>query len=72
MKNFLSPIIGMMLLMLSVSRIWAQTTVPGDSDPFEFYARPIPLSWVALGLTILLILVFLIFRNRLSGTKTGM
>jgi len=71
MKKLLFTITGMMLTMLSATSLWAQTTVPGDSDPFEFYARPIPLSWIALEVTILLILVFLIFRNRLSGTKTG-
>jgi len=60
-----------MLTLFMASKLWAQTTVPGDSAPFEFYARAIPLSWIAMGATILLILVFLIFRNRLSKTKTG-
>lgn len=69
MKTFLFPFVGMILIMLSVIRIWAQTTVPEDSDPFGFYARPIPLSWVAMGIAFLLILMFLIFRNRCQELK---
>jgi len=69
MKNFLSPIIGMMLLMLSVSRIWAQTTeLTGETDPFYYN---VPLSGLALVVMLLLIMLFLVWRYLPARKKTS-
>jgi len=73
MKRLFFTILGMMLIMLSASAIWAQTTITGDSDPFTFdtTSAAIPLSGLAMGVTLLLIILFLTLRHIWSRKKAG-
>ena len=69
MKNFLFPFVGMMLLILSVSRILAQTTeLTGETAPFYYN---VPLSGLALVVMLLLIMLFLVWRYLPARKKTS-
>ncbi len=68
MKQFFLVTLSMMLLMLSASSLRAQTTeLTGQTEPFYYN---VPLSGLSMGVTALLILLFVAWRYLPARKKT--
>lgn len=61
------------IVMFLVFSIGAAAQISGTSDPFTFdtTSSPVPLSGIAMGVVVLLILGFLTRRHMLSRKKAG-
>ncbi len=58
----------MILILLSASSLWAQTTeLTGQTEPFYYN---VPLSGLSMGVTALLILLFVAWRYLSARKKT--
>ena len=73
MKNLVHILTGILMLMFFTVGAAAQTTFQGQSPPFPFGTPPtaVPLSGLAFGATVLLILLFVVWRFMLSKKKAG-
>jgi len=71
MKNLLRILTGILMLLFFSVGVTAQ--ISGTSDPFTFdtTSAAVPLSGIAMGVVLVLILGFLSRRHMLSKKKTG-
>ena len=73
MKNLIRVITGIVMLLFFT--IGATAQISGTSDPFTFDttspAVAVPLSGIAMGVTVVLIIGFIAWRHMLSRKKAG-
>jgi hypothetical protein len=71
MNNLLRILTG--IVMLLDFSIGATAQISGTSDPFTFdtTSTAVPLSWLAMGVVVVLILGFITRRHVLSRKKAG-
>jgi len=69
MKNLIKILTGIVMLLFFT--VGATAQISGTSDPFTFEttSTAVPLSGIAMGVVMLLILGFLTRRHMLSGKK---
>ncbi len=68
MKKLFFTFLSMMLILLAAGSIWAQTTeLTGQTEPFYYN---VPLSGLSMGVTALLILLFVAWRYLSDRRKT--